>query len=262
MRSMTPFSQGVFTPFCKKKAVLSIETAMVLPVFTMSMIMLLSIPSVYYIHQKMDMVVHDEANIVAIQSYDENAYSTGAVQAEIVERIGKPILNSSLIKNGSDGLDFSETDLTNPEIKTVSISYCVSLPFDVFSICEFSLNNTATVHTWIGYINGLNSLEDLSEYVYIAKNGTVYHRSKECSHIRLHINSVDGKDIKSLRNENGAKYKRCIYCHPKVSDPKLYVTSDGDKYHNSLNCSGLKRTVIRVRLSQIGDKTACLRCGY
>lgn len=243
-------------------AILTIETALVLPLFLMCMLTLLALCSIYYVNGKVEAAVNEEAKLVALSQYDEPGYSTSSIEANIKARLSDRILNSSLIKGGENGFDFSDTDLSDREVLTIAVAYTVNLPFDIFSICEIPIYKKLIVHSWVGYERGLNGVYDTSEYVYMTSNGTVYHRSRECSHIRLSIRQANGRDIKNLRNENGGKYKKCIYCHPKLSDEKLYITEDGDKYHNTLLCSGLKRTIIRVKLSDIGDVKPCSRCGY
>ncbi|MDO4189626.1 MAG: pilus assembly protein [Lachnospiraceae bacterium] len=253
---------GVFSLSCKRKrGILTVETALILPVFLMMMLMLTSISTLYYVKGRVDALVSEELKAVALSKYESDSVTVSNVEAEICDGIGERLLNSGIIKDGRSGMDFSESDLTGEEIISICVNYYVAIPFDLFGLCDIPIKSERIMHTWNGYINGLNG-SSYTDYVYMTENGTVYHMSRECSHIRLKINAISGNDIKLLRNENGAKYKQCIYCKPSLSDNKLYVTSDGDKYHNTLTCGGLKRTVIKVRKSKIEGIRPCSRCGY
>lgn len=242
-----------------KKGLLSIEAALVIPVFLMTMIMLLSTVLIFYVSGRIDEAICEESKYVAVRLYDTGGYNESYVKTRVEERLGESFMSGGLIKDGS--IDFSDTDITNKELVVVSAKYCINLPYDLFSLCDFNYESKVIRHSWVGYINGLDGYSDKGEYVYITENASVYHKSRECSHLRLDIKSVTGSEIASLRNSSGGKYKKCIYCHPKTIDSKLYITVDGNKYHNSLSCSGLKRTILRVRLKDVGDLRPCLRCG-
>ena len=63
------------------------------------------------------------------------------------------------------------------------------------------------------------------------------------------------------RNENGEKYHKCELCADKINKfERVYITNYGNKYHTDLNCSGIKRTIEMVRLSDVEGKGACSKC--
>ena len=56
-------------------------------------------------------------------------------------------------------------------------------------------------------------------------------------------------------------YDMCAFCGKNVQGRQVYVTNEGDRYHSSLTCSGLKRTVYRKKKSEVTGLAACSRCG-
>lgn len=40
----------------------------------------------------------------------------------------------------------------------------------------------------------------------------------------------------------------------------LYITETGNKYHSSLDCSGLKRHIDAVPITEVGGMGACSKC--
>lgn len=245
-----------------KRGVLTIEAALVIPLFLIAMMTLLYVINLSYVYEKVSIAVCEEARRVSVESYDNEGIHIGRVQAEIEELLGEKLLNSGIIAGGRGGLDFSKTDLTDREIAVIAVGYKAEIPFALPVINELKYECQAVVHTWTGYTHGLNEREDASEYVYMTNSGTVYHRSRECSHIRLKIRCVSADEISALRNESGGKYVQCAVCRPKKDCNRLYITEDGDRYHSTLSCSGLIRTVIRVRLNSIEGVKPCSRCGY
>ena len=72
--------------------------------------------------------------------------------------------------------------------------------------------------------------------------------------------TLAGKDeVSSLRNASGGKYSPCEKCGGDGS-VIVYVTNEGDRYHNTIECSGLKRSVRCVPLSEAGGRSPCSRC--
>ena len=94
------------------------------------------------------------------------------------------------------------------------------------------------------------------DVVYVTEHGSVYHTSLSCSHICLRI---DGDSVKKILQED--KYQACDKCMDNGKIPSvLYVTRYGDKYHSSLGCSGLKRTVKAIPRDEAEGMRMCSRC--
>lgn len=101
-------------------------------------------------------------------------------------------------------------------------------------------------------------------FVYVAENGTVYHTQIDCTYLHLGIQTVAGVDVDARRNRSGARYKPCESCVKDFvpdTNPFLYITPYGVRYHWTKDCSGLRRTVRRVLKSTVGDLPLCSKCG-
>ncbi|MBR1742159.1 MAG: hypothetical protein IJ733_09905 [Lachnospiraceae bacterium] len=104
--------------------------------------------------------------------------------------------------------------------------------------------------------------EATGEYVYLAENGTVYHKNSACVYLNPAISQVLYQDIDKKRNRSFGKYTKCKRCGNHKKNPVyVFITSYGDSWHTLKTCSGLKRTVRRVPLSGIGNLPACSKCG-
>ena len=250
----------------QKKGSLTIETALVLPLFLFGVLLLLSLLSALRFTVALEGILRTEVKKLSQEVYAmdghallNEAYVRGELEAALSEGFGK-----LPVKGGAKGIDLCGSQLDNREIITLRAEYEWELPFDMMGLFSYRSASTCTQHTWIGYEKGLYGAEGKSdEEVYVAKNGKVYHRNILCSHIRLSIYPTTGDAVDGLRNSSGGKYYPCEQCHAGKKDKELYVALNGDRYHNSLGCSGLKRTIRTMKLSQALAEglSACKRCG-
>ena len=117
------------------------------------------------------------------------------------------------------------------------------------------------MRAWTGYdVEHKAPAEDGEEYVYITEYGEVYHRARNCTHLALSIELAGEEEVEGKRNQSGERYRPCEKCGGEGLGI-VYITKEGNRYHNTIHCSGLKRSVRCVPLSEAGSRTACGRCG-
>lgn len=105
--------------------------------------------------------------------------------------------------------------------------------------------------------------EEEEEKVYVSESGTVYHRKSTCSYLKLSVQQIEFEEIASARNKNGEKYRPCEFCGGHANGGAVFITDYGNRYHTSLTCGELKRTVRSMTLSEAEEAglRACKKCG-
>lgn len=260
------------------KGSITIETALVFPIFLFFMINIISMIPIFQVYSSMEAALHQIGRKMAVYAYaveevtDRESIETSAVSSAIlstvyvkeklVEYLGEAYLENSPIKGGKRGISLIQSSIMKDEIIDLVAIYTVEPAFGMMGLKEFCVVNRCKIRAWTGYDNaGERSLsQDGDELVYITENGTVYHKEKECTHLRLSIQMTEYGQIKQMRNVYGSKYTLCELCSP-VTEGMVYITNQGDKYHTSVACSGLKRTVIAISIKEAGGRSPCMRCG-
>lgn len=134
----------------------------------------------------------------------------------------------------------------------------------LFSVMGFSSAHTiinCRVRKWTGYDVTHNSEEETEEeWVYITPYGESYHMSRDCRYLSLKIHAGKTEEIGSYRNKSGEIYRQCESCGSDGSSGLCFYTEYGNRYHVSLYCSGLKRTIRTVKKSEVGSRHACSGC--
>lgn len=204
---------------------MTVEAAMVLPLFLYAMVNLLSL-------------------ILMFQSY-----STREGQ---LHQAGRQM---ALLAYGQEG---GEADV---ELFTVSPVKAL-IPIAAFPTT--TVVNGCVMHKWIGYDpkqTGQAAGGAKEELVYLTRSGTAYHKSRSCIYLNPSIRMMERSQAQTAVNADGSRYLPCAVCQGNTA--LVYVTDTGNRYHSTAACSGLKRTIESVPLSEAlaMGRHACSKCG-
>lgn len=149
------------------------------------------------------------------------------------------------------------------DLVDLAVTYGITPRCNVFFIPQRNLTARARTHAWTGYDrSGTETTEDGERIVYVTESGSVYHLSRSCTHLDLSIRPIPVGTQGEYRNSSGGNYRVCEVCGgPSPGQEMVYITNEGDRYHSSLTCSGLKRTIYEIPISQAGGRRVCSRCG-
>ncbi len=186
----------------------------------------------------------------------ENRITGIYLQMQLQNELGKDFFELPEIKYGSGAIRVMvEKELPN-QIET-TIRYQVKLRGTVGEKLSIPMARKSAVCLWKG--KSLKENQD-SQKVYMTEEGTVFHNSLQCSSLKLSIKSIEKSAISFQRNEKGGKYYPCRFCL-KGDTAQYYITEDGDRYHGTLSCSRLKRTIRTLLRSQVKGIPECKKCG-
>lgn len=215
-----------------------------------------------------DSLVGDLDRQIGLSDLISSVVNSGMLKLYSNKYINVDKINQSHVLNGFEGLNFYQSSVLNgDEFIDIIVNYRIRLPIILFALDDMEMVQRVRLRSWSGLQvkSNYSAIEDSEDdtIVYITKTGSVYHRNRSCSHIKLSIRSVIGIPSQ-LRNDNGGKYYPCEKCckEDKGITSTYYITSDGTRYHSLSDCSKIKRTVNEVSLSSvIESKRPCKRCG-
>lgn len=259
------------------KGSVSVECAMALPIFMILCLTLFSMLEMIHVHSRINSALHTVGREVSLYSYtlkdfdrdvtNEEGKVYGLLSAEtyarsrLVSILGKDWIKESIVVGGEWGLHFyrSKVDWEHREIDYI-VTYKVAPWISYGNLGTIQLINRCRVRMWTGY-----RIEDETQerYVYITPNGEVYHDSLYCAYLNPSIHSVAFEQIDSKRNKDQGKYYPCESCFQKKDAENsgvVFVTDYGNRYHSALSCKSLKRTIRKVKRSEVGGRPACDKC--
>ena len=248
------------TPSCTcTKASYTLEAAIVFPVVTGFMVFVLMFFRVLQIQTAVEAALVYASRMTAVEAcaVESDVALLASAEGFFVSKLSDSEVVEEYVDGGIWGISLLQSQANDENISLIA-DYNIKLPIGFFEIDTFNMSQKSVSRKWIG-----KAITEASEdYVYITDYGTVYHKSKSCSHLDLSINRVNLGEIKLLRNKNGGKYSACSKCAEKIPEfSMVYVTDYGTLYHGDVSCSALKRTIRIVPLSEVFDMPACSKCG-
>lgn len=261
-----------------KKASITVEAAIAVPIFLFAIINLLSITNIIRLYSNVEMTLHQTGKEMAIYAYAydkivENdsgimdeigsiGFSNTYVREKVLKELNKEYLNTSPMVQGENGISLLQSKIMEDDIIDLVVAYRVKPTIGIIGFTEIPLVNRCRMRAWTGYDNtkGSNEVETKEEIVYVTETGTVYHTNRNCTHLILTVKGTSLQEISKLRNENGGKYYPCEICGGYNSSGTIFITEQGDRYHSSSECSGLKRTIFAISIYEIGNRKKCHRC--
>ena len=251
------------------KASLTLEAAVVLPVFMIFVTALLYLLIILSLQADIRLSMEEAARAI-----DKEAYLAERTDAELLinplvikEKVLTPELrervDKSHIAGGADGINTLLTTYNRETgVLDIVLSYKYEIPFILPGKIKMDFVQRVESRAWIGKdLKDDGTGKEEGRIVYITPNGVAYHLTKECPYLDLSIRAVAYASVSSLRNKDGAIYYRCTACARKGEFEIVYITDYGTNWHADLSCSGLKRTVIEVDISEVGDRHECSKCG-
>ena len=266
-------------------ASVTVEASLALPFFIFFFVNILALFNILGMESRINAALHQTGNHISIDAFNETFVSeftqseqqdqklrTGMgifsmvfLSEQVRNYLGQESLEHSCITGGSSGITFWKSNimLGNDYVDIVA-SYKVHPLIRIIGFSDFEMESRYFGHAWTGYALGdmpERNAEMDEELVYITENGAVYHTDINCTYLKLSIESVPYEEVSLLRSESGNKYYPCEICGKKGFCTMTYITNYGNRYHSSLQCPGLKRTIYTVPLSEVGGKPPCSKCG-
>lgn len=260
--------------FSGASASMTLEAACVLPWFLFAMLAVMQFFKILTVSSAVLAGMQDTAKEMAAYAYIQQlGVSAGdGIAADLITgglsaAYAKGSVESKASFQAHDGtLHLWRSSFLKNDIIDLAITYNPKNTYTLLPIPKVKSVLRARVRAWTGRDgNGASgdeesgeSGEPQEETVWVTQTGQVYHKDENCTYIKLSIRRVDRDELDHLRNNSGGKYHACELCGGGGSS--VYITNYGDRYHSSVACSGLKRTVSSIPVSEIGNRRPCSKC--
>ena len=226
--------------------------------------------------QALASLLPDGGNGISLKNLLTNAADSLIFKSVLNNRLSDDVLK--YIDGGEDGLDCDGSILYDlDKCMVIECNYNFRIPLPFFSGITVPSSHKIRYRYFTG--TEVKSLleevppeddpedgeedeeEEEDEYVLIAETGRCYHYDYSCPALNVKPTKIRFDEVGEKRNQNHGKYYPCEFCAGKGKESAdCYITPEGDRYHFDIKCQGLKRTITKISIKDVGKRRECKRC--
>lgn len=257
---------------------MTLEAAFVLPFFLFAVINILFVINIIGTQSRINAALHQTGNKMAFAGYAYERTIGSALpdslagvamthlyaRGSILDYVGRSYLGQSCIVGGAGGVSLAGSSVMDEgDIIDLQVSYKVKPFSGIMGFNGFSISQRYYGRAWTGYdvTQFVSDAKQEDPMVFITETGEVYHMDRNCTYLNPTVESIPATAVSDRRNQSGGKYYPCELCGADTGMEHIYITEHGSSYHTRINCSGLKRTIYTIPLSQVGGRGRCSKCG-
>lgn len=238
----------------------TIEAICIMPILLAAFWAVYSIGQIYILENQVYHAAMNTAEELAETAYLAENYELELLETATAVIVLQKYLPESkrirqYITNGEQGIDIVSPVVVDAEgFLDLQVKYQIQIPwmYNLQKEMQVQIRQKAYTGFW-----QLHPVSDSEIYVYLAEYSSVYHCSRNCTHLRLSIHPVSEIGLRTVYQD----LLSCEYCKEEEANGIYYITDTGNCYHTNKWCSGLKRTVRRVPISEAVGYSPCSRCG-
>lgn len=248
-----------------EKGSITLETAVVLPFFLFFLLAFCSFFQVLHVQSRFQEQLFETARELAVISYGEEethaALNSLYIQGMLQKACPASYLKQMGVRFGRAGIRTEKSRIREGNERIdLRADFCVETLFALPVRKDVEAFSRAAARAWTGYDgSSAGAGGSSSGMVYRTVSGSVIHTDPECSYLNPSVTAADPASVAGRRNLYGERYRPCELC-PKGAAGQVYITDTGNRYHTSLGCSGLKRTVLAIPVDEAEDCPVCSKC--
>lgn len=146
------------------------------------------------------------------------------------------------------------------------LDYSIRMPFPVLGLGEVRRTARCRRRAWIGRAGKEGTGADdetveKDETVYVGKDGSRYHRNRNCHYLTNQLSPVAWEQVADRRNKSGGKYHACAVCGGQAgAGDTVYILPEGGSYHTTKVCTAILAYVRCAKLSEVEHLGPCSYC--